>query len=150
MVNTLTTSLIDTNILVYTNNKDSQFHAICKSIVEKSINGDIEAAIAVQNLVELYAIITDKRRVENPLSSVKAKELIEFYKNSNIRIIAPTTQTVETIAGLIEKYSPKAQSIFDYLLVATMLDNSVYAIYTANSDHFKHFDSITVVNPLSA
>jgi predicted nucleic acid-binding protein len=142
--------LIDTNILIYANNKDSQFHVVCKSIVEKSINGDIKAAIAVQNLVELYAVITDKRRVENPLSPVKAKKLIGFYKNSNIRIIAPTPQTVETIAGLIEKHSPKAQSIFDYLLVATMLDNGVHAIYTANSDHFKYFDSITVINPLSA
>lgn len=148
-MNTLTASLIDTNILVYANNKDSQFHAICKSIVEKAINGDIEAAIAVQNLVELYAVITDKRRVENPLSPVKAKELIGFYKSSNIRIIAPTPQTVDIIAKLIEKHSPKAQSIFDYLLVATMMDNSVYGIYTVNSEHFKHFDSITVINPLS-
>lgn len=146
---TLTANLIDTNILVYANNKDSEFHSICKSIVEKAINNEIEAVIAVQNLIELYAVITDKRRVEHPLSPAKAKELIEFYRGSNIRIIAPTPQTIDAITNLIEKHNPKAQSIFDYLLAATMTDNGVYGIYTANSEHFKHFDSIIVINPLS-
>lgn len=112
----MTASLIDTNVLVYANNRDSEFHAVCKSVVEKAINGEIEAVVAVQNL---------------------------------IRIIAPTSQSIDTLAKLIEKHSPRSQSIFDYLLVATMLDNGIHGIYTANSEHFKHFDSITVINPLS-
>jgi len=147
-VSILTASLIDTNILVYANNKDSEFNDTCKSIVEKTIKHEIEAVIAVQNLVELYAIITDKRRVEHPLSPIKAKELLEFYKKSNIRIIAPLPRTIDTISSLIEKHNPKSQSIFDCLLAATMIDNGIYSIYTANSEHFKHFDSITVINPL--
>ncbi|MDP2799220.1 MAG: hypothetical protein Q8O60_04980 [Deltaproteobacteria bacterium] len=92
----MTANLIDTNILVYANNEDSQFHSICKS-----------------------------------------------------KVIAPTSQTIDTVARLIEKHSPKSQSIFDYLLAATMLDNGVHGIYTANSEHFEHFDSIKVTNPLS-
>lgn len=149
-MNILTANLIDTNILVYANNKDSPFHAVCKSIVEKAINGEIESAVAIQNLIEFYAVITDKRRVEHPLSPTKAKELIEFYKGNNIRIIAPMPHTIDTITKLIEKYSPKSQSIFDYFLVATMLDNSIYMIYTADSEHFKQFDSIKIINPLTA
>lgn len=141
--------MIDTNILVYANNKDSEFHSTCKPVVEKAIKSEIGAVVAIQNLIELYAVLTDKRRVERPLSPTKAKELIEFYKGSNIRIIAPVPQTIDTIIKLIEKHSPKSQYIFDYLLVATMLDNGVHEIYTADSEHFKHFDSITVINPLS-
>ena len=145
----MTANLIDTNILVYANNKDSEFHSVCRSIVEKAIRGEIKAVIAIQNLIELYAIITDKRRVEFPLSPAKAKELIEFYNAiNNIRIIAPVVKTIDTVAGLIGKHSPKAQSVFDYFLIATMLDNGVHGIYTANSQHFKHFDSIKVINPL--
>jgi len=145
----LTANLIDTNILVYANNKDSEFHSICKTIIEKAVRGEIKATIAIQNLIELYAIITDKRKVEFPLSPAKAKELIGFYRDgNNIRIIAPGVKTIDTLAELIEKHSPKAQSVFDYFLVATMLDNGVHGIYTANSQHFKHFDSIRVVNPL--
>jgi predicted nucleic acid-binding protein len=135
---------------VYANNKDSLFHAVCKSILEKAINGEREAVVSIQNFIELYAVITDKRRVEHPLSPLKARELIEFYKGSNIRIIAPMSKTIDTVTKLIEKYSPKSHSIFGYLLVATMLDNGIYGIYTANSGHFKHFDSIKIINPLTA
>ncbi|MDO8445284.1 MAG: type II toxin-antitoxin system VapC family toxin [Deltaproteobacteria bacterium] len=150
MENTLTVSLLDTNILVYANNEDSPFHIPCKALVEKAINSQIRAAIAIQNLIELYAVITDKRRVEHPLSPLKAKELIDFYKDQEaIQGITPTSQTFNTVTELIAKHKPKAQSIFDYLLAATMIDNGVYEIYTANSDHFKPFSpTIKTINPL--
>jgi len=142
--------LIDTNILVYANNKDSEVHAICKAVVEKAVNGEIEAATSIQNLIELYAVITDKKRVEHPLTPEQAKELIGFYQeNNHIRIIVPTPHTVGTIKQLIEKHAPKSQSIFDCLLVATMLDNGIHTVYTADSNDFKKFDSITIINPLS-
>ena len=149
MGTTLTESLIDTNILVYANNRDSEFHSVCKSIVTDSIKGDVQAVIALQNLIELYAIITDKRRVERPLTPKKAKDLIEYYEgNGNIRIIAPLPQTLRTVIKLIDKHKPKSQSVFDYFLVATMLDNDVHSIYTANDKDFKHFKGISVINPL--
>lgn len=147
--NILTASLLDTNILVYANNIDSPLHSKCKTIVEKAVSGEIQAAISTQNLVELYAVITDKRRVEHPLPPIKAKELIEFYKShENIQIIAPVSQTLDVLTGLIEKHKPKAQSIFDCLLVATMIDNNIHEIYSANTVHFKSFVSIKAINPL--
>lgn len=147
----MTASLIDTNILVYANNEDSPFHSVCKSIVKKAVSGEINGVISIQNLVELYAVITDKRRVEHPLSPTKAKELVGFYKeHENIQIITPTSQTLDTMVKLIEKHKPKGQSIFDFLLVATMIDNDIYEIYTSNSDHFKPFIFIKPINPLIA
>jgi len=147
----LTASLLDTNILVYANNADSPFHDKSKSIVEKAVRGEIQAAISIQNFVELYAVITDKRRVEHPLSPIKAKELVEFYKDhENIQVIAPSSQTLEILIGLIAKHKPNAQSIFDCLLVATMIDNGIREIYTANTEHFKSFANIKTINPPSA
>jgi len=150
MENTLTTSLLDTNILVYANNEDSPFHGICKAIVERAVNGETRAAVSVQNLIELYAVITDKKRVEHPLSPAKAAELVNFYKDQhNIQIIAPTVRTLETLTGLIKEHKPKAQSVFDLFIVATMMDNGVQAIYTVNSDHFKPFaPAIKTINPI--
>jgi len=145
----LTVSLIDTNILVYANNEDSPYHNTSKELIENALNGNIKAALAIQNLVELYAIITDKKRVEHPLPPDKAKRLIDFYgSNNHISIICPTHHTVNTIIKLIGKYRPLGQSIFDHLLVATMLDNNVNQIYTANSKHFESFGFLKVMNPL--
>jgi len=148
--NILTASLIDTNILVYANNENSPFHSKCKELVEKAVNGAIPAAVSIQNLIELYAVITDKKRVEHPLPPIKAKELLEFYKNNeNIHVIVSTSETLTTITELIAKHKPKAQSIFDYLLVATMMDNNIHDIYTVNTDHFIPFSSIKAINPIS-
>ncbi len=98
MENTLTVSLLDTNILIYANNEDSPFHFTCKALVEKAISSQIRAAIAIQNLIELYAVITDKKRVEHPLSPLKAKELIDFYKDQEaIQCITPEYKTFNTV-----------------------------------------------------
>lgn len=144
----MTASLLDTNILVYANNKDSPFHKISQQLVEHALNDNIGAVLAVQNLVELYAIITDKKRVEHPLNCDTAKRLIEFYEN-HIVIIHPTQHTVRTLAKLIGIYKPSAQSIFDCFLAATMLDNNIHKIYTADAKHFEPFDFIDVVNPFA-
>ncbi len=148
MENTLTAGLLDTNILVYANNKDSPFHQTSQQLVEHALNGNIKAVLAVQNLVELYAIITDKKRVERPLSCDTAKRLIEFYE-SHIVIIHQTQSTVRTLVKLIGIHKPSAQSIFDCFLAATMLDNNVHKIYTADAKHFEPFNFIDVVNPFT-
>lgn len=149
MENILTASLIDTNILVYANNEDSPYHMVSKNLVETLLNNG-EMVLAIQNLAEFYAIITDGKRVEHPLSPTKAKELLEFYINNEcITIIHPTSQTPRTIANLIEKHKPSAQTIFDYLLAATMLDNGINQIYTSDTKHYKECDFLTVINPLA-
>ena len=147
--NTLTKSLIDTNILVYAYNVDSPFHEKAKRIIQKAFKGEIPIAVSVQNLVELYAVITDKRRVEHPLSPSRASDLVDFYKyHENIQVIAPTGRTLEILTGLIQKHKPRGQSIFDFLLAAKMIDNDIREIYTSNTTHFKPFDIIKAINPL--
>lgn len=140
--------MIDTNILVYANNADSPFHAPCRTLVEKAISGGLEAVIAVQNLVELYAVITDKRRVERPLSPDDGRKLIEFYTTiDGLRIISPSEKSLPILTGLITEHQPKSQNIFDVMLVATMMENTISGIYTYNVDHFKPFKTITAVAP---
>lgn len=144
----MTASLFDTNVLVYANNADSPFHSQCRALVEKAIAGGIDAVIAVQNLVELYAVITDKRRVERPLSPDDGRKLIEFYATvDGLRIIAPSAKSLSILTGLMAEQNPKSQNIFDFLLVATMMEHAVAEIYTYNVDHFNPFKTIIVSRP---
>jgi len=144
----LTASLLDTNVLVYANNADSPFHTPCRALVEKALSGGMEAVIAVQNLVELYAIITDKRRVERPLSPDDGRKLIEFYATTDkLRIISPSAKSLSILTSLMAEQKPKSQNIFDFMLVAAMIENAVSAIYTYNVDHFTPFKTLTVLRP---
>lgn len=151
MGNTLQPSLLDTNILVYANNLDAPFHEPCKALVESALAGEFPAYIALQNLMELYAVITDKRRVTRPLSPAKANDLLKLYTSSdNLVVISPTIATFPILADLIKKVSPQAQSVFDLLLVAVMLEHGVSTIYTLNVRHFAGLQSITAINPIQA
>ena len=55
-----TTYLIDTNILIYAFNENSEFHMKSLDIVEKALNKELNAVISDKNLYEFFAIITDK------------------------------------------------------------------------------------------
>jgi len=148
MENDLTPCLLDSNILVYANNEDSPFHSPCKRLVEDAIDGRFPAYIAHQNLLELYAVVTDKRRVDNPLTPECASGLISFYLASkNISILYPSPATFCILGELIADHAPLSHGIFDLVLVALMIENDIKTIHTANTRHFASFKEITAVSP---
>jgi len=144
----LTPSLLDTNILVYANNLDAPLHLPCRQLLEQAIAGHFPAYVAHQNLLELYAVVTDKRRVGNPLNPQSANELISFYLTAkNITIIYPATTTFSLLSKLISAHSPRSHGIFDLMLVAMMKEYGITTIHTANIKHFSDFTGITPISP---
>ncbi|MEW6620911.1 MAG: PIN domain-containing protein [bacterium] len=147
-----TTYLIDSNILVYAYDLDSHYHKKAKEIIDKKVlSGKINACVSHQVLYEFYAVITDSRRVGSPLESDKAREIIESCQKAvNLKKIFPLSNTLKTVINLLKKYSVSKQSVFDLVLVATMMDNNIKGIYTTNEAHFKQFEFLEVINPLKA
>lgn len=148
MESALTACLLDSNILVYANNEDSPFHNPCKRLVEDAIDGHFRAYIAHQNLLELYAVVTDKRRVEKPLTPKSANSLINFYLTTgNVSILYPSPATFGILGKLIAAHAPLSHGVFDIVLVALMIENGISTIHTANTRHFANFKEITAVSP---
>lgn len=143
-----TTFLIDTNILVYAYNSSSKFHEISLDIIEKALNNEIEAVVADKNLFEFYAIITDKKRVELPISTAEACNVIDYLINSPLKIIFSTPFTLLKTFELIKHYKIRKQDIFDIILVAMMIENNIKNIITSNEKHFKNIKEITTINIL--
>ena len=143
----VTTYLIDTNILVYAYNEDVEFHEEALKIIEDALNKNINAVIADKNLFEFFAIITDDRRVENPITIEEAIEIINLLINSNIKILYSSPFVLSKILELAEKYKIKKQEIFDIGLIALMIENKIDTIITANERHFKNIKEISVLNP---
>ncbi len=140
--------LFDTNILVYAANKASPFHSKAKALREKAEKGILKTYISIQNLAEFYAVITDRKRVEKPLSPQVAKEEVKKYLEADfIRKIYPTEEVLKIAIELGHKYNICAQRFFDILLVATMLSKGISTIYTINVNDFKNIKEIKAVNP---
>ncbi len=136
--------LLDSNVLVYAHNEDSLFHSQAIELIAKVIKGEIFGSLASQNLLEFYSIITDKRRLTNPISPKLATELIDQYLSSPFEIIYPNINTNKIMAGLLKKSQIKDGQIFDVFLIATMLSNNIRNIVTANAADFEKFDGISV------
>lgn len=140
--------LLDSNVLVYAHNLSSPFHKMARSILNDVLRGKIEGCVSFQNLYELYSIITDPKRVEKPLSSRDARKiLLPYLKADNLPKIYSKSTNLAVTLELLKSTEVKKQQIFDLILIATMIENDVGGIYTADETFFKKFEFLKVINP---
>ena len=85
--------LVDTNILVYRADQDSTFHLPSVNLINCGLKGEVSLCLAPQNLTEFYAVMTNPKRVTNPIAPVDARVEIERYLQSKIyeKFIRPQT-----------------------------------------------------------
>lgn len=138
--------LFDSNILVYAHNEDSLLHSQAIKLVTRVIKGEIFGSLASQNLLEFYSVITDRRRVADPITPKLASGLINQYLSSPFEIIYPNLNTNKIMIELLKKNEFEDGQIFDVFLIATMLSNNIRRIVTANVKDFKKFDGISVLD----
>lgn len=140
------TILFDTNILVYNQDKDSQFYKFASSFHRNAIEGKIKPVISSQNLLEFSAIMINPKKIIKPLSQkIVALEMKRYVSSGIFEIIYPNLKTVSVFTGLLKKYKLKnPRQTFDLFLVATMISNDIFQILTLNRKDFQ-FNEINVV-----
>jgi predicted nucleic acid-binding protein len=142
--------LLDTNILVHAATVASPRHAAAKEICRQAWDRELEACVALQNLCEWYAIVTDSKRVSVPLSAEQASRELEAYGVSgSVKIIAPSENSLLRMPRLLRHARCKGSHVFDLLLVATMIEHGAETIYTENIRDFSGFREIRAVNPFA-
>lgn len=139
--------LFDTNILVYSYDVNSPNHKIAKKLRDAVNEGKLKAAIAPQNLLELYSTITNVAKNKNPVSQKEAVLEIKKFLISPFELIVPLGDEIGIVFHLIKDKNLRSRRIFDVYLVATMLSNGIKTIYTANERDFEMFAEIKAVNP---
>lgn len=141
--------LLDTNILVHATTAVSPHHVRAKEICRQAWKQELTACVALQNLCEWYAVVTNSRRFSPPLSSEEASRELESYAASDfVKVIAPSAALLERLPRLLRHARSKGAHVFDVFLVATMLEHGVETIYTENTRDFSGFREIRAVNPL--
>jgi predicted nucleic acid-binding protein len=122
--------LVDTNILIYSLDKKSPFYTASCNLLRDGLQKGARFIIAQQNLVELIAVLTKAYKI-SPNEALADAGSFAF----NFEIITPLPTTLETFERLL-KQSKGQQQIFDIYLAATMRDNDVCRIITANKKDF--------------
>lgn len=142
---------LDTNILVYAHNRDSKFNEIASTFVEKVMNdrdsnGKLKVCIPSQVITEFINVIT--RHNNSHANSIKeAVLIIQDYLNTGVTVIHHKNSQVSTLIELLENASTR-KKVFDIALAATLKDNNISGLYTANTRDFEEFDFLNVINPI--
>ncbi len=142
---------VDTNVLVYALFADSPHHKPCLDFLRSMEHGSVQACIAPQTIAELYATITNPRRVSNPYPAGEAINLIEKLLAAPGLVLLPVPVDLpRRMLDLLRSRPVTGAKIFDVQIAATMLGNGVGTILTFNDRDFSGFETIEIVVPGSA
>lgn len=134
------TSFVDTNILVYAEDRDSsRKHEIARDLIV-GLWDRRDGVLSVQVLQELYVSVT--RKLKKPLGSARAAEIVEEY----------LTWTVVESTGplLLEAIALQRRarlSFWDALVVQAAISAGCDRLYSEDLNAGQRFGSVVVINP---
>ncbi len=142
-----TRPMVDTNILVYAHNLDSPFHDVARQLLTRLIQ---EGGFSVTSLIlfEFFAVITDGRKIEAPLSPEAAWSVLkDCVESERIDVLESACDALfwdwmRQYAGLTKRYQ-----IYDLSIAYAMDANTISRIFTKNTRDFKKFDFIKTIDP---
>jgi toxin-antitoxin system PIN domain toxin len=141
-------SLLDTNVLVYRYYQQSPQHAACRALLDKAQQAGAGLCVAPQNLSEFFAVVTNPKRVTQAKSPVEALDLIsELLALPGLALLSVPMDVVDRWMNLVRGAPVAGAKVFDAQLVAIMLSNGVDSIYTFNVADFQSFGTVRVLTP---
>jgi len=142
--------LLDTNILVHSHNRASPYQKRAGEIIRRALRGEIEAYISPQILFEFFAVVTNPKRVEYPISPDEAVDIcVDLWECREIEKVNPTLMAPNEVFKLAKELQLSNGEIFDCILAITAKENGVEVIYTENIDHFNAYGFLKALNPLT-
>jgi len=141
-------ALVDTNVVVYAHFEDSEHYAACSALLARAQAGQVDLCITSQNLAEFFAIVTNPRRVTNPLEPEEALDAITALRTiPGLTLLLNPADLPDRWMTLARQYRARGANVFDLQLVATMEAHGVSQIYTLNASHFNKISGLTVLTP---
>ncbi|MEM9832376.1 MAG: PIN domain-containing protein [Bacteroidota bacterium] len=133
--------LLDTNVLVYAKDEESDFYRRAASFVERS---EANLVITSKSISEYLVVVT---RGDEPLSSIEdaLQDIQDFTQN--FTLIYPTQQSYQKLNTLLQQYEIRGKRIHDLEMVAIGLANDIVNVATFNTKDFATIDEIRVIEP---
>lgn len=137
---TIVPAFVDTNILVYAEDRDAgSKHAIARDLVADLWHSG-DGVLSVQVLQEFFVTVT--RKMPKPLTSDAALRIVEQYL---------TWRVVENTGGLllasIRSASALKVSFWDALILEAARAERCDRLWTEDLNHGQRVGDLTIVNP---
>jgi predicted nucleic acid-binding protein len=141
--------LVDTNVLLRSVQKSHPTHSVAANSIDLLLHHREVVFVIPQNLIEFWCVAT-RPEVNNGLGMSIDEALKRMAAFKNALILLPD---MDSIFGeweqLVVEHQVLGKQVYDARLVAAMKVHNVTHLLTFNTDDFKRYTGITVVNPSS-
>jgi len=140
---------VDTNVLVYAADADSQFHSPCRDWLERQRSRPDAWYTTWAILYEFLRVTTHPRVMRRPWSLAVAWEFVTaLLASPGLAVLVPTLRHADVAAELISETPHLAGNLLhDAHTAILMREHGVTRICTRDSD-FHRFPFLEVIDPL--
>lgn len=129
---------IDTDFLVAAEIRDHPFHREADALLQSLLVDGHDLAIVPQTLAEFIHIVTDGKRMPQPLTMAEAINRAEhWWQAAEVVRVFPDGQAVSDFLVWLTRYQLGRKRLLDTLLAATFHRAGVKRIITNNERDFK-------------
>ncbi len=139
---TIVPSFVDTNILVYAEDRDAKAkHDAARNLIVK-LWDDRTGVLSVQVLQEFYVNVT--RKLKKPLTNAKALEIVEEYLTWTV-----VENTGKLLMNAIELQQRARLSFWDAMVVQAAIEAGCDQLYSEDLNDGQRFGSLVIVSPFT-
>jgi predicted nucleic acid-binding protein len=137
---------IDTDFLVAAEVRDHPFHRPADELLQSLLAGGHDFAVAPQTLAEFIHIVTDPKRMPQPLSMAEAiRRADDWWEAAEVVRVFPDGQAVARFVGWLSRYQLGRKRLLDTLLAASFQQAGVKRLITNNERDFRGFGCFEIV-----
>lgn len=137
---------IDADFLVAAEIREHPFHRQADELLQALLAAGHDLALAPQTLAEFIHIVSDPKRMPQPLSMAEAIGRAEhWWQAEEVLRVFPDGQTVTDFIGWLSRYQIGRKRLLDTMLAATFKQASIKRLVTNNERDFKVFGCFEII-----
>jgi predicted nucleic acid-binding protein len=140
------TVAIDTDFLVAVEIRDHLFHKSADDLLGSLLEEGYKLAVAPQMLAEFVHVVTDSKRLKEPLSMEEALARAEhWWQAREVVRIYPEGDAVTTWIEWLRDHRLGRKRLLDTMLAASAYTQGISSIVTNNETDFKIFGRFKIL-----
>jgi predicted nucleic acid-binding protein len=137
---------IDTDFLVAVEIRDHIFHRPADALLNRLLDDGRKLAVAPQMLAEFVHVVTDSKRLKEPLSMEEALARAEhWWQAQEVVRIYPEGDAVSTWIEWLREHRLGRKRLLDTMLAASAYTQEIAMIVTNNEMDFKIFGRFKIL-----
>lgn len=140
---------VDTNILLYAQNRDCPEHAPARAFIEHCATRD-DVAISELVLLEFYQLLRNPAVLAAPLNAPDAAAICQAYRGNPRWAVIENAPVMDKLWIIAQQPDTPRRSVFDARIALTLRHHGITDFATRNVPDFKGYGFTNLINPIDS